>query len=529
MANLFDLNTHVGGNRLLTEKPHHEGSLVSGNRSNVLRSYVVDEHMQTVSELGKSPSYRKPNGTPIKMLMAQEMSKEEVSKKGPPSLVAKLMGLDDLPHHAPLSSPSCRTNRSRSRSQSGSLDFIQKGHNGKCKESKNEKNMSLIREKFMEAKRLSVDEKLCQSKQFQDALEVLNSNKDLFLKYLQEPNSLFSQHHKLPSIPPRPDSKRITILKPSKFVDNRKLPQDKFSENHYQPTHIVVLKPKCGILNETRAVSSSPSSKTLNDDGFYADFEDNEPEESSSSHRRDETLLSSVLSNGYNGDESSFGKSEVYYAAENLSDSEVMTPTARNSWDYHHDYIDRFGSPYSSSLFSRASCSLDSSVCREAKKRLSERWAMMSLNRSGQEQRHVRRNSSTLGEMLALSDCKNTSDLNKNKGHDIDVGADGSSQNLVRSKSLPVSSTEFLKGKKDDDTKDLTMEKSQRNRKSNKQKSQMPDDEVHQSSGNIGNECINGIVVKDIGQQLTENLWDFKGVGIKIPWHDVFTLLELEF
>ncbi|XP_076906448.1 uncharacterized protein LOC143562565 [Bidens hawaiensis] len=340
MVNLFDLNAHVGGNKLLTEKPHYEGSPVSRSQSDMPTSCVVDDHMQMVSELGKSPSNRKLNGTPIKMLIAQEMSKEEVSKKGPSSLVAKLMGLDDdLPRRGPLSSPSCRTNLtgSRSRSQSGSLDFIQKDRTGKCKESKNENNMALIREKFMEAKRLSTDEKLRQSKQFQDAIEVLNSNKDLFLKYLQEPNSLFSQHHNLPSIPPRPDSKRITILKPSKFVDNRKLPQDKFSENHHQPTRIVVLKPKCGILNETRTVCSSPSSKTLNDDGFYADLEDNEPEVSSSSHGRDETLLSSVLSNGYNGDESSFGKSEVYYAAGNLSDSEVMSPSSRHSWDYDRD------------------------------------------------------------------------------------------------------------------------------------------------------------------------------------------------
>ncbi|XP_076905977.1 uncharacterized protein LOC143561892 [Bidens hawaiensis] len=148
---------------------------------------------------------------------------------------------------------------------------------------------------------------------------------------------------------------------------------------------------------------------------------------------------------------------------------------------------------------------------------------MLSLNRSGQEQRHVRRNSSTLGEMLALSNCKNTSDLNKNKGHDVE--ADGIPENLMRLKPLPVSSTEFLKGKKDDDTKDLTMGKSQksslfkgnvsrlffsRSQKSNKQKSQMSDDEFHESSRNNGMEsalksniiiklCIIGYIVQGSG------------------------------
>ncbi|KAF5959438.1 hypothetical protein HYC85_000647 [Camellia sinensis] len=52
--------------------------------------------------------------------------------------------------------------------------------------------MALVRQKFIEAKRLATDEKLRQSKQFQDVLEVLSSNKDLFVKFLQEPNSLFS-------------------------------------------------------------------------------------------------------------------------------------------------------------------------------------------------------------------------------------------------------------------------------------------------------------------------------------------------
>nr|GMD13653.1 uncharacterized protein LOC109161751 isoform X1 [Ipomoea batatas] len=48
-------------------------------------------------------------------------------------------------------------------------------------------------------------------------------------------------------------------------------------------------------------------------------------------HRRDETLLPSVFSNGYIGDESSFNKSENEYAAMNLSDSEVVSPMSKHS------------------------------------------------------------------------------------------------------------------------------------------------------------------------------------------------------
>ncbi|KAL8236375.1 hypothetical protein R6Q59_017456 [Mikania micrantha] len=578
MVNLFDLNTSVGGNRLLTDKPYHEGSSMSRSQSNVSRSYVVNDQMHDkvmVSELRKSSSNRTSNGTPIKMLIAQEMSKEEVPKQSSPNLVARLMGLDDLPQQHQLGSASCRSNvrRLRSRSHSGPIESMQNGHDEfnqykdafelwhpscktygdspqkgrKCKESKNEKIMALVREKFIEAKRLSTDEKLRQSKQFQDALEVLSSNKDLFLKLLQEPSTIFSQHQALQSVPPPPDSKCITILKPSKLLDAHKLPsfrkkdgkeincvvRDKFSVNPNkpdQPTRIVVLKPCTGKLHEMKSFSSPPSFKTSNEEGFYGDLEDSEPKESTqdipehpTGHRRDETLLSSVFSNGYIGDESSFSKSEVYYATGHLSDSEVMSPTYRQSWEY----ITRLGSPFSSSSFSHASFSPESSVCREAKKRLSERWAMMSLNGNVQEQKHVRRSSSTLGEMLALSElnksveseenCNNTSDCNKNISQGADI--DTSPKNLARSKSLPASSTEFLKGKKDD-TKDLTRDKNlkssffkgkvaslffSKSRKSSRQKSQKSDDGVHQSSRNIandGSQCISDIVVKDVDAEL---------------------------
>lgn len=554
MVNLFDLSTSVaGGNRLLTDKPHRDGSPLSRSRSDVSGMSPIADHSEDkviVSELRRTSSNKKSDGTPIKMLIAQEMLKEVESKHNPPGVVAKLMGLDSLP--CQQLDPASR--RSHSRGGSRSHSEIPSGHwhqedffldtqlqheirqypekneykdvyeiwhqspktnlmrekspqKGRCKEITNEKKMSLIRQKFVEAKRLATDEKLRQSKQFQDALEVLSSNKDLFLQFLQEPNSLFSQHlYNLQSIPPPPETKRITVLRPSKAVDHNKFagigkknekqikktsqgdyvnrwdksnPNAGFSppsaccnldDSPAQPTRIVVLKPTLAKPNDIKAVVSPPSSsslRTLHDEEFYAEREDDEVSgsreateeikqqmsENFSGLRRDETLLSSVFSNGYIGDESSFNKSEIEYTAENLSDSEIMSPVSRHSWDY----INKFGSPYSSSSFSRASYSPESSVCREAKKRLSERWAMMASNSSSQEQRHVRRSSSTLGEMLALTDMKKsvnsaedginkeqeskgstlclTSDLNK------DESVDNSPKNLLRSKSVPVSST----------------------------------------------------------------------------------------
>ncbi|XP_076908231.1 uncharacterized protein LOC143565003 [Bidens hawaiensis] len=470
------------------------------------------------------------------MLIAQEMSKEEDSKQSPSNLVAKLMGLDALPHQHQLDSASRR-------SQSGPLEFLQQEHGGykdvyeiqqndspQKGKSREKQKMDLVREKFMEAKRLSTDEKLRQTKQFQDALEVLSSNKDMFLKFLQEPNSLFSQNlYNLQSVPPPPESRRITILKPSKLVTDEKQVWNKkgsdilFSPEcckvddtpNNQPTRIVVLKP-----NNIK-VSSSPSNSMSHDDVLNGDQEEitNEISESLSGIRRDETPMSSVFSNGYIGDDSSYCKSEIDYAAGNLSDSEAVSPASRHSWDY----INRFDSHYGASS-SRTSYSPESSVCREAKKRLSERWAMIS-NKNVPEQREIQRSSSTLGDMLALSDLKKpvkpvenheTSDLNR--GEDADKG----SRNLLRSKSVParlgVEVSGSLKDKADDNTKDVVKEKLvksssfkgrvsslffSKSKKSSKEKSHQSND-VPQSTGcspkNAGADgslCISDVVIEE--------------------------------
>ncbi|KAL5859952.1 hypothetical protein ACOSQ4_001248 [Xanthoceras sorbifolium] len=555
MVNLFDLSMGVSGNRLLTDKPHYDGASLSRSRSDVAR--IVDtpfvdqiEDKLVVSEFRRTLN-KKANDTPtpMKTLIAHEMSKEVECKHNPPNVVAKLMGLDALPYQQPCSAGQRSHSKGYSRhslshseipvdsweQDPGFLDNQLQSEVQQCQEQKteckdvyeiwqqsqkasysrdssmqkhmNEKKMALVRQKFMEAKRLATDEKLRQSKEFQDALEVLSSNRDLFLRFLQEPNSLFSQHlYDLQSIPPPPETKRITVLKPSKMVDNesfagsgkktdkqakkpaqvvqateweRNSPgyspvhaNQKGDEHLAQSTRIVLLKPSPGKTHDIKVVVSLPSSSPgiSHGEDFHEEPENDEVRESREvakeitrqmrenlmGHRRDETLLSSVFSNGYIGDESSFNKSENDYATGNLSDSEAVSPTSRHSWDY----INRFGSPYSSSSFSRASCSPESSVCREAKKRLSERWAMMTLNGNSQEQRHVRRSSSTLGEMLALSDtkksmrsadegstnreqeprgstsCLTTSNLSKE-----DVGE--CPRNLMRSKSLPLSSTTY--------------------------------------------------------------------------------------
>ncbi|OIW05073.1 hypothetical protein TanjilG_06209 [Lupinus angustifolius] len=545
MVNLFDFS-HVTGNRLLTNQPHHDASSLSRSRSDVARvigSSFGDqlEDKMIVSDSTRSSPKKKINGTPMKMLIDQEMSKEIASKHNPPNVVAKLMGLDALPCGEPnlaVERSDIRDYSQHMRSRSGTplkhwqqedrfmdkemlhevhpnteqiaykdiYDIWLRSHRTsnvrdktpereKRTEDVNAKKMALIYQKFTEAKCLSTDERLRQSKEFDEALEVLSSNNDLLIQLLDSPNL-----YELQSTP-LVETKRITVLKPSKMVDNEKLggkgkqndkqikkPTNvcqgaaweknslgyspacqKVAELPVQPTRIVVLKPSSGKTQETKAVASPTMSspRNMQTGNLYQGPEDGEAlepreaakeithemHESLRSHQRDETFYSSAFSNGYTGDESSFNRSDNEYTAENLSDVEVTSPSPRHSWDY----INRCGSPYSSSSFSRASCSPEPSVCREAKKRLSERWAIMASNKGPQDQRHLRR-SSTLGEMLALSDIKKSvisevegiskkqepsESVSCSRNFSEEICMDGSPKNLPRSKSVPLSSTVY--------------------------------------------------------------------------------------
>lgn len=429
------------------------------------------------------------NGTPMKKLLAQEMSKEMEFKLGSTNLVAKLMGLDSFPQTQPnaiaqRSSSNPRLKRSLSHGEYKDVYEVweKPGELSNGVEGLSKKKMDIVRQKFLEAKRLVTDDKLRHSKEFQEAMEVLSSNKELFLEFLQESNNFFSHHlHSFQSTAsPTPEkSKHITILKPSKLGNEASIESSRDGtqsekslhlfnwpvEQEYstkQSTRIVVLKPNSHV---TKASSCPTSPRGLPRD----DFEQRESKDVVRRVKRqmlkEETLHSSVFSNGYIGDDSSLNRSENDYA-----DSEIMSPVSRHSWDY----INKLDSPFSSSPFSRASCSPESSsVCREAKKRLSERWALMAAsNENLQEAKVIQKKSSnsTLGDMLALSDLKTdlrteeeeeASDVNEQDAprasgsclagtFSREEGNLKSLKTLTRSKSLPESSTSF--GRKSPDT-----------------------------------------------------------------------------
>ncbi|KAL4296622.1 hypothetical protein GQ457_12G009240 [Hibiscus cannabinus] len=543
------------GNRNI-QKQRNFPKLASDSSS--CSSDTTDED-QLMFEL-TSTSSKQSSGTPMKKLLAQEMSKENVSRRRTPSVIARLMGLDGLPPRQPghkqqkgiesshekvcKGSTFCGRQSSRKSSKDEQefkdvfevLDALKMENAGFSPQGTANSNLSdaevaFVRQKFMEAKRLSTDETLQDSEEFNDTLEVLDSNSDLLLKLFQQPDSLFTKHlHDLQGVPPQSHRGRVSTMKSSCTLNNEngnlahkngretqtkrhcKSPQghqeDCLSHTHGRcaarnppkspmfqleerngqaivPTRIVVLKPNLGKLQNSSRTASSPRSshhfpskctrhsetlgvqnkeaeiwgknKVHQDTGFsrHSSRDSREMGKEITRKMRNSfnnssmTYLSSTL-RGYAGDESSCDVS----GSDSANDSDVTTVSYRDNigWNKRH----RRSSSRSS----------ESSVNREAKKRLSERWK---LTHKSQEMHMVSRGS-TLGEMLATSDWEVISGNSSGQvgveecsevGHRVgpavwneplgissrdgwkDGWKDGCLGNLSRSRSLPASYTDF--------------------------------------------------------------------------------------
>ncbi|PIA38881.1 hypothetical protein AQUCO_02700231v1 [Aquilegia coerulea] len=453
---------------------------------------------------------------PMKKLLEEELSREMETRRRPPSVIARLMGLDALPPQQPikkqhkkfsenyqkktasigyLDKRSSYEGRSSRRSNSQPEEFkdvfevvessTSNKHPNLLQEGmanlhRNENELEFVRQTFMDVKRLSTDEKLQQSKEYHDALDVLYSNKELLLKFLQEPDSLFTKHlHDLhgPS-PPQPG--HIRVLQSSNAHGDLRTKIGKSSEQNHGassiqkheqgtthrknvyipskvskyrvhekddtcqlPTRIVVLKPNLKkVQNAVRPLSSPESlggfhsghkkKKKFGSSENFDIFQDVEHQRNSTfdvelvkhttqgsreiakeitrqmrhSVSSGSKMVPSLKLRGYAGDESSCSLSEN----ESANDDEEKTTASR--------YINDLKNRYSPS----SSYSTESSVSREAKKRLSERWKM---SHRTQEVRKASRGS-TLGEMLALPDRETML-----KSYDS-VGPDGFSDSLAR-------------------------------------------------------------------------------------------------
>ncbi|KAK9282680.1 hypothetical protein L1049_010900 [Liquidambar formosana] len=172
-------------------------------------------------------------------------------RQGTPSVIARLMGLDTLPPQQPIHKQQRVLSENYLR-RTASIGVLEKrsSHEGrsfrmnveeqqefkdvfevpdtpmldnhqnlsvqkeKAKLSSNEAEIAFVRQKYMGVKSLSSDEKLQNPKEFHDAVEVLDSNRNLFLEDLQEPDSLFTKHlHDLQGVPLHSHLSRITVLK----------------------------------------------------------------------------------------------------------------------------------------------------------------------------------------------------------------------------------------------------------------------------------------------------------------------------
>ncbi|RWW14177.1 hypothetical protein GW17_00022069 [Ensete ventricosum] len=442
----------------------------------------IDPDMEMNSSSGSAGQ------TQIKMLIGNEKSKETESKRKSLSVVAQLMGIDD-PALAQQRVPVSTKRNMQMDYPSTTLAGVLKGCHqqevilkrqqcdydkmkvldaykvsqkpsrasnikdlwGNCNENQNENKMAFVRKIFMEAKHLTKDEKLLHSKEFQDALEILSSNRDLFLKILQDPDSLFLKNIRNVHMSPPLKKKHITVLKPSQKVekkDENRVMEEKYplvnksergatkeicDKQHWSssftqtnadifslPNRIVVLKPSTRKPREKKSKVTPPTTlcKLLEQSGFFGELGDSETFgstfttknctqqglESITGNWTDKSFCTPVSVNGCR-DESLLSKPENVNTEEDggsFSDSEILTSTSQYSWEY----TNRTGSSCSALTFSQDPNSLKSSVVMEAKKQLLEIWASIASNENNREQTRLPRCSFSLGEMLAIKVVK---------------------------------------------------------------------------------------------------------------------------
>ncbi|KAL9229354.1 hypothetical protein vseg_004831 [Gypsophila vaccaria] len=213
--------------------PHHLVNQGAGNPNLGAVSSVCDSSssrcVDTLEEDLCVSSRLEEVGTTMKKLLADEMKETESGRRAP-SIIANLMGLDWLPaqHNGSKQSKRGSDDYQRKCSSDGFVrsgkDYDGRAHrkHGKGKQKRgdvglvddrsctgtgsvtsraasfrndsDEDEVAFVRQKYIDVKRFATDEKLRQSREFHEALEVLDSNKDLLLKFLQEPNSLFTKH-----------------------------------------------------------------------------------------------------------------------------------------------------------------------------------------------------------------------------------------------------------------------------------------------------------------------------------------------
>ncbi|XP_062188687.1 uncharacterized protein LOC133891972 isoform X2 [Phragmites australis] len=447
----------------------------------------------------------------MKMLIDDEVSGDLIPKHTSPGIVGRLMGLDTMPSFGVHSHSTYSGSHSHNMSPGSSSDKYgfygdvshrrstdeipefkdvfevmeatrMKNQSQKSRRSNiysgldmvNSADMNFVRQKFMDAKRLSSDESFQRSKEFDDALEALVSNKDFLLKFLQE-----SDHIPTIDLPdlssPFSSVNRITVLKPSrrsKFIDadviypleedtercycaekeekhsprkpcvslssqpskeeagsfRRKLSRSSYQERigtHVSPTRIVVLKPCLGKIENMEGAFY------LTHEMFQSSYRKPKApldDDNGTRNPRTEEYMYQ-MSTGESDVLGRSGKGSVEIAHEvtkqmrravkgGVSGKRILNPDiGMFNWDEQASSLSSMAKLKSSEAYQRStgrhdardapSCgysptySAKTSIRKEAKRRLSDRWKM---TRQYQHPSQDANTFSTLGDMLALSD-----------------------------------------------------------------------------------------------------------------------------
>ncbi|KAL2934061.1 Ubiquitin carboxyl-terminal hydrolase 19 [Bienertia sinuspersici] len=470
----------------------------SGSYSSTCSSGITTLEENQLSFDTERSSTELPGGTTMKKLLADELAKETESGRRSPSIIARLMGLDGLPvpHSSSKKQKKFNDNHQRGSGSAGFSKIVKlhdsqshkknakgqqhfkdvfevvdrsnietSGSTSRGASSRNfcEEEIDFIRQKFMDAKRFSTDEKLQHSKEFHDALEVLDSNKDLLLKFLQEPDSLFSKHlYDLHNAPEScygcnqgtasndalkcnidvigcqsgsEDSQKIDISHSHKrwsscycsIYDShsREFEKSSFSAEGNEdassnPTKIVVLKPNLGrALGINKSAPSNTSIRPQSDSELYNECPN--PKHHGSEVRDKRTKKYDFDIYGRTTREPRELAREITRRMRNRLGVDYSNVSSSGFKGYSadessHDTSENDSSSESEVTTVRAQTSsnrrmhnkdstlgfMESSVNIEAKKRLTERWKMS--HRS--QENGASDKGSTLGEMLAIPDAE---------------------------------------------------------------------------------------------------------------------------
>ncbi|KAM7531814.1 hypothetical protein LguiB_035224 [Lonicera macranthoides] len=440
-----------------TQKTQKHNSFPSPVSESHSGSHGTTKEDSLIFETRRSSSER-ATGTPMKKLLADEMSKETEAKRRSPSVIARLMGLDGMPSQQPV-------HRQQKRLSDSYQETIGFRKNGELFEGRSNRKCSMEQHNFkdvyedLEASHVtnrryssrlttnlklpkpeisSIHQKFTDLKEFHDTDETGHSSKDLLLKFLQQPDSMYAKHindrqgnssgslcsHIAGSKPQNSANakgwkseretlkKRVTGSQRRDCLLNYALkslePEEK-CEAETLPAKIVILKPNVWKLcNDVKAISSSgtivrdyqlnrskhPDYSSVGKDlPKGVDFSKQKSREAREIAKEVTRQMKEAFGSGrrsssysgirgYAGDESSFNMSE----SDSESEKDFIALTYRNS------------SELSNRHWPLSSGSTESSVSREAKKRLSARWK--SANKYQYEQ--VVGKGSTLGEMLAI-------------------------------------------------------------------------------------------------------------------------------